>query len=154
MKRKKFERNDRSRKSLEKRLRTISESILRVAGLKKTIRWFDSAHHHELVEGKKTDIFLLPHREMVRLKKKFLPHEKGLSNVLAFPEPKHWPHPEKKDAGLGEIYLNRDLAKGDIGELSRLLIHGMLHLLGYDHKKKSDRIKMEKMEKALFTHIL
>ncbi len=126
---------------LEKKLQKISESILRVFGPKKTIR-------------KKADIFLLSHREMVRLKKKFLPREKGPANVLAFPEPKHWPHPEKKNIGLGEIYLNQGLAKGDINELTKLLIHGLLHLLGYAHKKKSDRIKMEKMEKELLTHIL
>ncbi len=116
---------------LEKKLQKISENIL-----KKTIR-------------KKADIFLLSHKEMARLKKKFLPREKGPANVLAFPEPKHWPHPGKKDAGLGEIYLNRDLAKGDTNELTRLLIHGILHLSGYSHKKKSDRIKMEKVEKYL-----
>lgn len=83
---------------------------------------------------------------MARLKKKFLPRENGPPNVLAFPEPKHWPRPEKKNMGLGEIYLNRDLTKGDINELTRLLVHGIVHLLGYDHKKKNDRIKMEKME--------
>ena len=90
---------------------------------------------------------------MTRLKKKFLPREKGLPNVLAFPEPEHWPHPEKKNTSLGEIYLNRDLVKGDIKELTKLLIHGMLHLLGYDHKKKNDRIVMERMEKRLLTYI-
>lgn len=128
-------------------MKKISENILRAVGSKKTIRWFDSAHHPELVEGKKADIFLLPHKEMARLKKKFLPREKGPPNILAFPEPEHWPRQSGKTEKLGEIYLNRDLAKSDIGELSRLLIHGMLHLLGYVHKKKSDRIAMERIEK-------
>jgi len=27
-----------------------------------------------------------------------------------------------------------------------MLIHGYLHLLGYDHKKKKDFIKMKKLE--------
>ncbi|MBI4085981.1 MAG: rRNA maturation RNase YbeY [Candidatus Liptonbacteria bacterium] len=119
---------------LEKKLRKVSENILKTVDLRKTVR-------------KKADIFLLPHKEMLRLKKKFLPSEKGPPNVLAFPEPKHWPQPEKRGIKLGEIYLNLDLAKGDIRELSRLLIHGVLHLLGYHHKKKSDRMKMEKLEK-------
>ena len=100
----------------------------------------------EKIKGRKADIFLLPHKEMARLKKKFLPREKGPPNVLAFPEQKHWPYPEKNEGKLGEIYLNFDLAKGDIKKLSRLLIHGIVHLLGYDHKKKSDRMKMEKIE--------
>ena len=141
MKRKKFEYNDRSRKSLEKSLQKISENISKLAGSRKSTL-------------KKADIFLLSHKEMARLKKKFLPREKGPPNVLAFPEPKHWPHPEKKNTGLGEIYLNQDLAKGNINELTCLLIHGILHLLGYDHKKKSDRIKMEKLEKKLLNQPL
>jgi len=31
-------------------------------------------------------------------------------------------------------------------ELAIFLIHGYLHILGYDHRRKIDRIKMEKIE--------
>jgi len=35
-------------------------------------------------------------------------------------------------------------------EIETLLIHGLLHLLGYDHEKESDARIMEKLEKKLF----
>jgi len=30
------------------------------------------------------------------------------------------------------------------------LCHGLLHIAGYDHKRKNDRIRMEKLEKRIF----
>jgi len=132
---------ERKNSRLEKKLQKISENILKAVDFPKTVR-------------KKADIFLLGDQEMKALKKKFLPREEGPANVLAFPEAKHWPYPEKKALKLGEIYLNLDLAKGDVGELSRLLIHGVLHLLGYGHTKKNDRIKMEKLEKELIRKLV
>ncbi|MEK7624707.1 MAG: rRNA maturation RNase YbeY [Patescibacteria group bacterium] len=34
-------------------------------------------------------------------------------------------------------------------QFSRLLIHGLLHLFGFQHRKKSDSIKMEKLEQLM-----
>src|SRR3990167_3103338 len=95
------------------------------------------------------DIFLLKDAEMKRLKKRFLPREKGPANVLSFSEPKGWPRPKEEPEKLGEVYLNTDLTGSKMDKLIPLLLHGVLHLLGYDHKKKNDRIKMEKLEKEI-----
>lgn len=38
-------------------------------------------------------------------------------------------------------------------ELQRLIIHGILHLLDYDHKKKNERDIMRAKEKELFDYI-
>ncbi len=35
-------------------------------------------------------------------------------------------------------------------EFNRLWIHGLVHLLGYDHKKENDFKKMNKLEKKYF----
>ena len=94
------------------------------------------------------DIFLLGDAEMKGIKKKFLPREKGPANVLSFSEPAGWPA-EGGDPKLGEVYLNLDLTGGKMKELSPLFLHGILHILGYDHKKKNDRIRMEKLEKSI-----
>lgn len=101
--------------------------------------------------GKKgaPEIFLLGDPEMRRIKKKFLPREKGPANVLSFGEPAGWLNPEGSEEKLGEIYLNLDLTGGEMKELSPLFLHGILHILGYDHKKKNDRIRMEKLEKSI-----
>ena len=76
-------------------------------------------------------------------------------NVLAFPAPKNFPRPDLpgKIKPLGEIYLNPKQIRREGGQLTSMLIHGFLHLLGYDHKKKSDRIEMEKKEKQLWRQI-
>jgi len=70
-------------------------------------------------------------------------------NVLAFPAPKNFPRPDQGGRYLGEIYLNPDYIKKHGEDLIFMFIHGFLHLLGYDHKKKDDRIAMEKKEREL-----
>jgi probable rRNA maturation factor len=51
-----------------------------------------------------------------------------------------------------QMVLSRALESGtDIyDEIYRILIHGSLHLLGYDHKKRYDAVKMEKKEEEIF----
>lgn len=58
---------------------------------------------------------------------------------------------------LGDIYISYDKVKeqaNDYGhsvkrEICFLAIHGLLHLLGYDHMKKEDEIKMFGLQKEL-----
>jgi probable rRNA maturation factor len=115
------------------------------------------------------DIFLLPHREMKALKARFFKKQTE-PNVLSFPEPLHFPHPELSRGGygakqgvgrrngavryLGEIYLNRDILAKSPGRTAPLLLHGILHLLGYDHVKNADAKKMEALEQKLLIKIL
>lgn len=81
-----------------------------------------------------------------------------VTDVLAFPETKILKEkfkvgPLKKIEGLGEIVIClREVRKNAKRysstfekELTRVLIHGILHFLGYDHEKS--RIKAKKMEK-------
>lgn len=104
------------------------------------------------VRGATLDIFLLPNREIVVLKKRFI-KKKAEPNVLAFPEPARFPHPETKKRHLGEVYLNSSILKKDVERAMPLLLHGILHLLGYDHKKKTDIIKMERLEKKVLAKL-
>ena len=71
-------------------------------------------------------------------------------NVLSFPAPKDFPRPDIKDhENLGEIYLNPDYIKANREDFIFMLIHGFLHLLGYDHKIREERLEMEKKEKEI-----
>ena len=72
-------------------------------------------------------------------------------NVLAFPAPHFFSRPDIKQKNLGEIYLNPDYIKKNSESLAYMLVHGFLHLLGYDHKKKSDRLIMEHKEARLLS---
>jgi probable rRNA maturation factor len=68
------------------------------------------------------------------------------TNVLSFP---------MKEFGLGELVLcpatiRKDAAKYGItfkAELHRIFIHGLLHLLSYDHESSKDFKKMSLKEK-------
>jgi probable rRNA maturation factor len=97
------------------------------------------------VRGAAMDIILLDNKSMAALKARFI-KKKTEPNVLSFPEPAHFPHPETKKRYLGEIYLNRDILKRSPERARALLLHGILHLLGYDHVKKADIAEMETLE--------
>ena len=92
----------------------------------------------------------------------------GPTNVLAFPMMNS--HATKDDEGLlegdfqstmlGDIVISVDtalreaLSTGESEEeiFDRLLIHGLLHLLGYDHvRSATDANRMEKEEKRLLS---
>src|SRR5580704_9074616 len=100
--------------------------------------------------GKVLDIFLLQNADIKKLKARFI-KKKTEPNVLAFPEPIAFPHPELSQGKsakkhLGEIYLNSDILKKSPERTVPLLLHGILHLLGYNHKKKADAAEMEALE--------
>lgn len=97
------------------------------------------------------DIFLLPNAEIKKLKARFIKKQTE-PNVLAFAEPIAFPHPElqkTKKKHLGEIYLNQDILKKSPERAAPLLLHGILHLLGYDHKKNVDTKEMEGLEEKI-----
>lgn len=58
---------------------------------------------------------------------------------------------------LGEIYISVDKAKSQAEEyghslkreLCFLTVHGLLHLLGYDHIEEKDRVVMRKLEEEI-----
>jgi probable rRNA maturation factor len=98
------------------------------------------------------EIFLISSQKMKFLNKKFRNKNKTTS-ILTFVEPQNFPHPESKLKPLGEIYLNAEVSSFKF-QVSSLLVHGLLHLIGFQHRKKSDRIKMEATEQKLLRQIL
>ena len=62
-----------------------------------------------------------------------------------------------KNNFLGEIYLayetcikeSEKMKIKEIDRLSHLIVHGTLHLLGFDHKKKKERLRMEMVENKI-----
>ena len=74
------------------------------------------------------------------------------TDVLSFPQS------EGPDFSiLGDIIISVDTARRNAKthgitlkmELKKLIIHGILHLLGYDHKKKKETQIMREKEKEL-----
>lgn len=64
---------------------------------------------------------------------------------------------ETEEIVLGDIIISAERAleqSEDFGhsfmrEMSYLLVHGILHLLGYDHEKEDDRTAMREMEEKI-----
>ena len=90
---------------------------------------------------------------------------KGPTNVLSFPaaELHAGLPPELADNELGDILISvetalNEAAKNDISlhrRITELIIHGTLHLLGYDHEQSSRQARiMWKMEQQLLETLL
>jgi probable rRNA maturation factor len=110
------------------------------------------------------NIILIDDKFMRRLNRKFTKRA-GTTDVLSF-EMSERLHSKKEDenllkefvypgAILGEVYINLDQAKKNAqnhqvkftDEVALLVTHGVLHLLGYEHKRKSDFLVMREKEK-------
>lgn len=112
-------------------------------------------------EGADFELHLVTNPEMNRVRRALLKRKdfKGpearkiareeMVNVLSFPEPAGFPHPDSRKRRLGEIYLNLDFGRREPARLGTLMVHGVLHLLGYRHDRLRDTIKMEALEKKL-----
>lgn len=73
------------------------------------------------------------------------------TNVLSFGAPENFPNPDSDYTSLGEVYLCPPFILKHSEDIDYLLLHGLLHLRGFNHENKSDRIKMEKLEKKVMT---
>ena len=105
----------------------------------------------------------LSHDAAVRVLNRTYRHQDKSTNVLSFPAP---PSPDlDRDAGaprsLGDVILALEslLAEAvdqDISPLhhfQHLVVHGVLHLLGYDHESDADAGVMEGLETAILARL-
>ena len=109
----------------------------------------------EKKEHARIQIHLVKDRNMQKINKAHRKKDKP-TNVLSFVEPEEVPHPELKkgEEFLGEIYLAPEYIKEKEEDIQLLLIHGLLHLLGYTHEGRHDRIEMEKKEKEILQSLI
>jgi rRNA maturation RNase YbeY len=94
-------------------------------------------------------VLLVKSADLKKLKAKYYKKKKSHEpDVLSFRASAGFPRPDVKGKFLGEIYLNENLVS-DPSRLKFLLVHGLLHLLGYSHDKKHDTLRMQSLEKTL-----
>jgi probable rRNA maturation factor len=101
-------------------------------------------------------ISVVDSKEMARLNDKYLGRQ-GPTNVLAFSQLEGEDAPVHRDL-LGDVVICADVAVDDAGKLgyshdemiAYLLIHGILHLVGYDHHVIQDAAAMEAKVQELF----
>ncbi len=83
-------------------------------------------------------------------------HKDSATNVLSFPnmDDADMTAPEGSPRLLGDVVLARETIAREAGEQNKsladhtthLLVHGTLHLLGYDHMKAAEAAEMEAVE--------
>jgi len=99
-------------------------------------------------DGVRVEIYLVGNPRMRKLNREH--RGKDIStNVLAFNAPENFPNPSSGSISLGEVYLCPPYIWEHGEDINYLLLHGLLHVFGFNHENKSDRIKMEKLEQKL-----
>ena len=107
------------------------------------------------VEGAECGLLLVGDRTMARLNKRY----RGIASstdVLSFPM-REGLFASLSPGQLGDVVISAETAHRQARaagrslreELATLLIHGILHLLGYDHQTPSESRKMKKLEGQL-----
>jgi rRNA maturation RNase YbeY len=98
---------------------------------------------------------LVSDRQIRELNARFRHLDKA-TDVLSFPEPAP-PVPRPAPRALGDIVIATGTARRQASEaghsyateLRVLALHGLLHLLGYDHHGSTDRGRMARLERRL-----
>lgn len=98
--------------------------------------------------------------QMAQLNERYL-GRKGPTNVLAFPMT-GGPAPALETVMLGDVVVSVDTALRESEQLQeepehtveRLLIHGLLHLLGYDHETSSAESRRMRHEEERLLEVM
>ena len=124
--------------------------------LKKIIKIFSLPTKKNIV----FTILLTNSLKMKKLNKKFRNKNRS-TDVLSFPSfsQNNLKQIKQKNMYIGDIaicyeIINTRSSKSNFClEFDKVWIHGMLHLLGYDHIKNKDYFKMNRIEKRIFNLI-
>jgi len=112
------------------------------------------------VAGAECGLLLVGDRTMARLNGRYrsIPTP---TDVLSFPM-REGPFGELSEDLLGDVVISVETADRQARaagrslrkELAALLIHGILHLLGYDHQTPSEAKRMKRLERRLSLPLL
>ena len=115
----------------------------------KTTSWIKAVARSERRIIKEINYIFCSDEYLLTLNQDFLNH-KTLTDIITFD------HSEGKSSLEGEIYISIDRVKENsmkfktefIDELHRVMIHGVLHLIGFKDKKPTEKVLMRKKEEA------
>jgi len=114
---------------------------------------------YKFLNKKVTFTLLLSNNKNIKKLNKAFRKKNKSTDILSFPLDKKIKI--SKNAYLGDIiisynYLDKPRSqdlKSFKEKVAKILIHGFLHLLGFDHKKNKDYSKMLKEEKLIFKSV-
>jgi probable rRNA maturation factor len=114
--------------------------------------------------GAELSVLLCDDEAMAGLNARWRGHDRP-TNVLSFPAPQRAPAAASRGpdrpAPLGDIAIAYETAAREAAEqdkpladhLAHLVIHGFLHLLGYDHHMDGEAERMERLERDILAQI-
>ncbi len=114
---------------------------------------------YKFLNKKVSFTLLLSNNKNIKKLNSFFRKKNKSTDILSFPLNKKIKI--KKNTYLGDIiisynYLDKPRSqdlKSFKEKVAKILIHGFLHLLGFDHKKNKDYSKMLKEEKLIFKSV-
>ncbi len=116
-------------------------------------KWVQAALQGRRSKRKQVNIQLFDLVQARQINKTFTGKDHA-TNVLSFP---YEPLPGEKTAVLGDIVICPAIVASEAKEqgkklrdhFAHLTVHGVLHLLGFDHKEESHATKMEDQERLV-----
>jgi len=116
--------------------------------------------HQQVSEGAALTILLTDDDYIQELNRQFRGEDRP-TDVLSFPAGEPMPGNESLLEYLGDIAIAVPVAdkqaseKGHplVAELQLLAVHGVLHLVGYDHLEGVEKEKMWGVQRAILTHL-
>ncbi|MDI6729447.1 MAG: rRNA maturation RNase YbeY [Thermodesulfovibrionales bacterium] len=135
----------------QRRIESILKKVLKHLTLNR--------RRYSFIESAEISVLFVNDRKMRELNLQYRGKDKT-TDVLSFPQIEQFKRFKQFErlTSLGDIVINLHQAKRQskehgftfYAEIAWLLIHGLLHLLGYDHEKnKHQARKMREMEKEL-----
>lgn len=125
--------------------------------LQKLFEYFSQMQKWQNLQGT-INLVLLDDEEIQELNQNYRQKNEP-TDVLSFPYLSENEIEKNQDPDLviGEIFISKTRSIADAKELkitleeelNKLLVHGVLHILGYDHIDDNDFLRMEKMEKLI-----
>jgi probable rRNA maturation factor len=111
-------------------------------------------------------LVLIDEEQMTELNEAHMGKE-GPTDVLSFPIETATPgSPPKRATGgppieLGDVFIAPSVVRRNAerhgvpfeDELALMVVHGLLHLLGWDHEDETDAIRMERRERELLARV-
>ena len=142
-------------------IEVVTENILWKKKIKKLDIFFNSLaqafpkKYRFIKKNVSLTVLLSKNKDIKKLNKKFRNKNKS-TDVLSFPSVKKLNI--KKSPYIGDIVVSyefmnkpKDLSELEFkNKISKILIHGFLHLLGYDHIKLKDFKKMHVEEEKIY----
>ena len=114
---------------------------------------------YEFTNNHHLNVSFVSPKEMQLLNKTYRNSNKP-TNVLSFEIPQNFPTGENKTL-IGEIALCEEVILKESkkykkifeNRLKHMIIHGLLHLIGYDHQDAEETSKMERLQKEIMNKL-